>query len=48
MLSQKDFVTSESKYVTWNYYKQILHWPSGIVKFEQVNTVWVINKSSEI
>ena len=39
---QKDFQARESKYVTWNYCIQNLHFPSSIVDFEQVNTAKVI------
>ena len=31
-----------SKCVTWNYWTQILHFPSGIIESEQVNATWVI------
>ena len=39
---QRDFQTRRSKCVNWNYCIQILHFPSSIVDFKQVNAGWVI------
>ena len=46
MFSQKDFEAKGSKCVTWNYYMQILHFPTCIADFEQVNARQIITNQA--